>query len=110
MPSCTLFFVFCFFEIRYNKVIACPLTRTHRRNAMNITKTKNRDIEKTYSTVQFVKKLRRLADCLEKNRPFDMQIAGERIYVPQNAVFNIEHEREKNQEEIEFQIKWKNKT
>lgn len=76
---------------------------------MNVTKMKNRDIEKTYSTAQFVEKLRRLADCLEKGERFDIQIAGERIYVPQDAVFNIEHEREKGQEEIEFQIKWKNK-
>lgn len=75
---------------------------------MSVTKMKNRDIEKTYSTPQFVEKLRRLADCLEKGERFDIQIAGERIYVPQDAVFNIEHEREKGQEEIEFQIKWKN--
>ena len=77
---------------------------------MNVLKMKNRDIEKTYSTAQFVEKLRRLADCLEKGERFDIQIAGERVYVPQNAIFNIEHEREKDQEEIEFQIKWKNKT
>lgn len=76
---------------------------------MNVLKMKNRDIEKTYSTAQFVEKLRRLADCLEKGERFDIQIAGERVYVPQNAIFNIEHEREKDQEEIEFQIKWKNK-
>lgn len=76
---------------------------------MNVVKMKNRDIEKTYSTAQFVEKLRRLADCLEKGERFDIQIAGERIYVPQHAVFNIEHERENGQEEIEFQIKWDNK-
>jgi amphi-Trp domain-containing protein len=76
---------------------------------MNVLKMKNRDIEKTYSTAQFVEKLRRLADCLEKGERFDIQIAGERIYVPQRAVFNIEHERENDQEEIEFQIKWDNK-
>lgn len=72
---------------------------------MSVTKMKNRDIEKTYSTPQFVEKLRRLADCLENGERFDIQIAGERVYVPQDAVFNIEHEREKGQEEIEFQIK-----
>lgn len=76
---------------------------------MTVVKMKNRDIEKTYTTAQFVEKLRRLADCLEKGERFDIQIAGERIYVPQHAMFNIEHEREKDQEEIEFQIKWKNK-
>lgn len=69
----------------------------------------NRDIEKTYSIPQFVEKLRRLADCLEQDERFDIQIAGERIYVPKDAVFNIEHERDGSEEEIEFQIKWKNK-
>lgn len=75
---------------------------------MTVTKMKNRDIEKTYTTEQFVEKLRRLADCLEKGERFDIQIAGERIYVPKNAIFNVEHEREGREEEIEFQIKWKN--
>ncbi len=76
---------------------------------MSVAKLKNRDIEKSYSTAQFVEKLRRLADCLEKGERFDIQIAGERIYVPQHAMFNIEHERGDGDEEIEFQIKWKNK-
>jgi amphi-Trp domain-containing protein len=75
---------------------------------MSTTKSKPRDIEKAYSTAQFVEKLRRLADCLEKGERFDIQIAGERVYVPKHAVFNIEHEREEGEEEIEFQIKWKN--
>jgi amphi-Trp domain-containing protein len=67
-----------------------------------------RDIEKVYSTDQFVAKLRRLADALEKGEKFEIQIAGERIYVPVRAEFNIEHEREDKEEEIEFQIKWTN--
>ena len=66
----------------------------------------DRDIEKSYSTAQFVEKLRRLADCLENNERFAIQIAGERILVPANATFTIEHEREDGEEEIEFQIKW----
>jgi amphi-Trp domain-containing protein len=69
---------------------------------------KERDIEKTYSTSQFVAKLRRLADSLERGEKFEIQIAGERIYVPVSAEFNIEHEREGSSEEIEFQIKWSN--
>ncbi len=75
---------------------------------MNNPKLKNRDIEKTYTTEQYVEKLRRLADCLEKGERFDIQIAGERIYIPKDAIFNIEHERGGREEEIEFQIKWKN--
>ncbi len=65
-----------------------------------------RDIEKGYPAKQFVAKLRRLADCIEQGKKFRLQVAGERISVPSNAVINIEHEREEGQEEIEFQLKW----
>jgi amphi-Trp domain-containing protein len=68
----------------------------------------NRDVEKVYSTSEFVSKLRRLADALETGERFEIQVAGERIYVPARAEFNIEHEREGNEEEIEFQLKWTN--
>ncbi len=67
-----------------------------------------RDIEKSYSTSEFVAKLRRLADSLESGEKFEIQIAGERIYVPVRATYNIEHERGDTEEEIEFQIKWSN--
>lgn len=66
----------------------------------------DRDIEKGYPVDQFIAKLRRLADDLEAGKQFEIQIAGERIYVPVRAVYNIEHEREAGGEEIEFQIKW----
>jgi amphi-Trp domain-containing protein len=68
----------------------------------------DRDVEKAYSVSQFAAKLRRLADALEAGERFEIQVAGERIYVPARAVFNIEHEREGNEEEIEFQLKWTN--
>lgn len=66
----------------------------------------DRDIEKEYSAKQYAEKLRRLADCIERDENFEIQIAGERIYVPNRAVFNIEHERENGAHEIEFQLKW----
>lgn len=66
----------------------------------------DRDIEKTYPIDDFVSKLRRLADCLEQGKPFEIQIAGERIYVPVRAIYNIEHERADGEEEVEFQIRW----
>lgn len=66
----------------------------------------DRDIEKIYSTSDFVAKLRRLADALESGEQFEIQVAGERIYVPARAEFNIEHEREGGEEELEFQLKW----
>ena len=65
-----------------------------------------RDIEKSYTPKQFVMKLRRLADCIENGTRFRIQVAGERIVVPPDAIINIEHERSSSEEEIEFQIKW----
>ena len=71
-----------------------------------MSKKADRDLEKTYPLDEFVAKLRRLADSIESNEPFEIQIAGERIYVPVRAVYNIEHERNEGEEEIEFQIRW----
>jgi amphi-Trp domain-containing protein len=68
----------------------------------------NRDVEKVYSTSEFVSKLRRLADTLETGEKFENQVAGERVPVPARAEFNVEHEREGNEEEIELQLKWTN--
>jgi len=65
-----------------------------------------RDIEKDYPLDQFVEKLRRLADAIEAGERFEIQVAGERVYVPVRANFSIEHERGEDEEEIEFQIKW----
>ncbi|MDZ7852304.1 MAG: amphi-Trp domain-containing protein [Halomonas sp.] len=65
-----------------------------------------RDVEKGYTKADFVAKLRRLADAIENGDRFEIQIAGERIYVPVRAEFTIEHERSDDEEEIEFQIKW----
>jgi hypothetical protein len=48
------------------------------------TKKKDRDLEKAYSVKQTAAKLRRLADCLETGKPFQIQIA----------------------EEVEFQFTW----
>ena len=67
----------------------------------------DRDIETGYSMKQTSAKLRRLADALERGERFTIQVAGERIRVPADAVFNIEHEREGDEEELEFQFKWK---
>lgn len=66
----------------------------------------NRDIEKHYSNEDFVAKLRRLADCIESGENFRISVAGEAIYVPDRATFTIEHEREGDSHELEFQIKW----
>lgn len=70
-------------------------------------KSKSRDIEKVYPKKEFIKKLRRLADALEADKKFNIQVAGEKLNIPKEAIVNIEHERNKEEEELEFQIKWK---
>jgi len=67
----------------------------------------SRDVERIYSTSEVVSKLRRLADALESGSPFRIQVAGERIQIPARAEFSIEHERGDDEEEVEFQLKWK---
>lgn len=66
-----------------------------------------RDVEKDYPAARFVAKLRRLADCVEQGRRFQIQVAGERVSVPPDATINVEHERGEGEEEIEFQLKWR---
>lgn len=66
-----------------------------------------RDLERTYSRTQFVAKLRRLADALETEAPFTIQVAGERLRLPADVAFNIEHERTRGRDELEFQLRWR---
>ena len=66
----------------------------------------DRDIEKVYSVKDFTAKLRRLADALDAGQPFEIQVAGERLYVPATASFSVEHERSDAEEELEFQLRW----
>ena len=65
-----------------------------------------RDVEKEYPKADFVAKLRRLADAIERDERFEIHVAGERVYVPVRAAFSIEHEKSDEQEELEFQITW----
>ncbi len=69
-------------------------------------KHRRRDIERTYTRPQFVAKLRRLADALETGAPFTIQVAGERLRLPADVAFNIEHERAGGLDELEFQLRW----
>ena len=68
--------------------------------------TSDRDLTRTYSRTQFVAKLRRLADSLESEKPFTIQVAGEKLRVPAKVKFNIEHERTGASDELEFQLLW----
>ena len=70
-------------------------------------KPRPRDIERTYSRAQFVAKRRRLADAIETEAPFTIQVAGERMRLPADVTFNIEHERARGLDELEFQLHWR---
>ena len=67
---------------------------------------RSRDLERTYSRSQFVAKLRRKADALEEAEPFTIHVAGERLRIPADVAFNIEHERSGGRDELEFQLRW----
>lgn len=67
----------------------------------------DRDLTRTYSRSQFVDKLRRLADAIESEQAFTIQVAGERLRIPASAAFNVEHERSGDLQELEFQVIWK---
>ena len=67
----------------------------------------DKDVEKSYSNKEIVAKLRRLADALEAGTTFEIQIAGERIYVPPDATIEFEYERRGEEEEVEIELSWK---
>ncbi|MEL6300015.1 MAG: amphi-Trp domain-containing protein [Pseudomonadota bacterium] len=67
---------------------------------------RSRDVEKEYSDAETIRKLERLVDCMKTGKPFEIQVAGERIYVPVRARFTIEHEVDEGEEELEFQFRW----
>jgi amphi-Trp domain-containing protein len=54
-----------------------------------------------------VNKLLRLAIALEAEETFEIQIAGERVYVPPSATIEIEYERGETEESMEIELKWK---
>ena len=66
-----------------------------------------KEVEKSYATKEVVAKLRRLADALEAEKTFEIQVAGERIYVPPYAQVEFEYAREGDEEELEIEVKWK---
>lgn len=68
---------------------------------------RKRDLERAYSRTQFVQKLRRLADAIERQQPFVIAVAGERLRIPADADFNVEHERAGGEDELEFQLRWR---
>jgi amphi-Trp domain-containing protein len=67
------------------------------------------EIEKGYSNKQTAEKLRRLAEALEEGKAFEIQVGGQRIYVPADARIDFEYERADEYHELEIEIKWSSK-
>jgi amphi-Trp domain-containing protein len=66
-----------------------------------------RDIEKEVDRARFVDTLRRLADALEANQAFRIQVAQKRFTVPATAALQIEHEVDDGNEELALELKWR---
>ncbi|MGB3469793.1 MAG: amphi-Trp domain-containing protein [Erythrobacter sp.] len=72
-----------------------------------MTEETGREVTKTYSTNQNIQKLERLVEALRENKAFEIQVAGERLYIPAGTEFSIEHEQEGPVHELEFQFRWR---
>ena len=67
----------------------------------------DKEVEKSYANRDAAAKLRRLAEALEEGKPFEIQIAGQRVYVPASATVEFEYAREGDEEELEIEVTWK---
>ena len=65
-----------------------------------------RDVEKNVAKSQFVDTLRRLADAIEADESFRIQVANARFTVPADAELIIEHEAEGGREELALELQW----
>ena len=66
----------------------------------------DREIEKSYSLGEFITELRRLADTLEADGNFSIELEGEQVMIPESAIASIAYEIEDGRAEIEFQMTW----
>ena len=67
------------------------------------------EVEKGYSNKQTAEKLRRLAEAIEQGKAFEIQVSGQRIYVPADATIDFEYESDEKSHELEVEIKWNSK-
>ncbi|MGQ3887546.1 amphi-Trp domain-containing protein [Legionella sp. CNM-1927-20] len=68
------------------------------------------ELEKIYGASAVANKLRRIAEAIEQNKGFQIQINKKRIYVPVDVYVEFEYEEENDEYELGIEIKWsKNK-
>ena len=65
-----------------------------------------RDVERDITPAAFAALLRRVADAVENNQSFRIQVVNQRFTVPAGAAVSVEHESEDGAHELEFQLKW----
>ncbi|CEK10156.1 amphi-Trp domain-containing protein [Legionella hackeliae] len=65
------------------------------------------ELEKTYGSLAIANKLRRIADAIEHNKGFQIQINNKRIYVPADIHVEFEYEESSDECELEIEMKWK---
>ena len=65
------------------------------------------ELEKTYGSAAIANKLRRIADAIEQNKGFQIQINKQRIYVPVDVHVEFEYEEDSDECELEIEMKWK---
>ncbi|MBA2648108.1 MAG: amphi-Trp domain-containing protein [Legionella sp.] len=65
------------------------------------------ELEKTYGATAVANKLRRIADAIEQNKGFQIQVDKKRIYVPVDISIDFEYEEQGEEYELEIEMKWK---
>lgn len=68
--------------------------------------TDDREVEVNYELAAFVAELRRLADALESGEGYAIEVDGETVTLPADALMSIAHEAEDGEVELEFQLTW----
>ena len=66
----------------------------------------SRVVERNYSVDRVRSEAPPVGGRSRGRQAFRIQVAGERIRVPKGAAISVEHEREDDEEEVEFQLKW----
>ncbi|MBA2710335.1 MAG: amphi-Trp domain-containing protein [Tatlockia sp.] len=65
------------------------------------------ELEKAYGSSAVANKLRRIADAIEQNKGFQIQVNKHRINVPVDVYIEFEYEEDGDEYELEIEIKWK---
>ncbi len=68
--------------------------------------TDDHEIEATQDVTSFVAELRRLADALESGSAYTIDLDGDLVTIPMNAMLSVAHEEDDGDVELEFQLSW----